>query len=148
VLELAAMLAGEPFSDRPRSVSPVIAGVLGLYNDAVDDQTRQGLFAYAAAIVGTRGPDALELARAERALAVAAETTAQRRPRWRRWFGQSPAGPGQTAGRPETLGAEVARSLLSHGERGRRTALELVDQLIALGGSPEGSSPPSSRWRD
>jgi hypothetical protein len=141
VLELAAMLAGEPFSDRPSSVCPVIAGVLGVYDHAVDDETRQGLFAYAAAIVGTRGPDALELARAERALAVAAEAAAQRQRRWRSWFGRSPAVPGETSLQPEALGAEVARSLLADGDRGRRTTLELVDQLIALGGLPEGRLP-------
>jgi hypothetical protein len=29
VMELASMLAGEPFSDRPATVCPVIAGFLG-----------------------------------------------------------------------------------------------------------------------
>src|SRR6478752_1626750 len=38
VMELASLLAGEPFSDRPASACPVIGGVLRAYNDADDDE--------------------------------------------------------------------------------------------------------------
>src|SRR5437660_7606877 len=55
VMELASMLAGEPFTDHPRSVCPVIATVLRAYNDALDDGRRQDLYRYASAAVGTRG---------------------------------------------------------------------------------------------
>jgi hypothetical protein len=41
VLELASMLAGEPFGDQPRSVSPVIAAYLRTYNDGADDVSRR-----------------------------------------------------------------------------------------------------------
>ena len=44
VMELASMLAGERFSDRPRSVCPVIAAFLRSYNDQVDDRRRQDLY--------------------------------------------------------------------------------------------------------
>lgn len=54
VMELASMLADEPFSDHPRSVCPVIAMILRAYNDGVDDDLRQDLYGYAAAAVGTR----------------------------------------------------------------------------------------------
>ena len=53
VMELASMLAGEPFSDHPRSVSPTIAAVLRGYNDMLDDDRRRDLYAYAAEVVGT-----------------------------------------------------------------------------------------------
>jgi hypothetical protein len=53
-MELASMLAGERFSDRPRSVCPVIGMVLRAYNDALDDDRRQDLYRYAASVVGTR----------------------------------------------------------------------------------------------
>ena len=33
VMELASMLAGEPFTDQPESVCPVIASFLRAYND-------------------------------------------------------------------------------------------------------------------
>ena len=49
------MLAGEPFSDHPHSVCPVIGSFLRAYNDRIDDRRRQDLYAYAAAVVGSRG---------------------------------------------------------------------------------------------
>jgi hypothetical protein len=52
-MELASMLAGEPFTDKPRSVSPVIRGLLRVWNDRLDDQARQGLYRFAADVVGT-----------------------------------------------------------------------------------------------
>jgi hypothetical protein len=63
-VELASVLAGEPFNDHPKSVCPVIAAFVRTYNDRVDAQRRQDLVPYAARIVGTRGdvPDALPVA--------------------------------------------------------------------------------------
>src|SRR3954453_2995574 len=55
VMELASMLAGEPFSDHPRSVSKPLAALLRGYNDALDDTRRQTLKPYASACVGTAG---------------------------------------------------------------------------------------------
>jgi hypothetical protein len=54
VMELASMLADERFTDHPSSVCPVVAMVLRAYNDGIDDERRQDLYAYAAACVGTR----------------------------------------------------------------------------------------------
>ena len=42
-MELASMLAGEPFNDHPRSVCPVIGSFLRAYNDRIDDGRRQDL---------------------------------------------------------------------------------------------------------
>jgi hypothetical protein len=60
VMELASMLAGEPFSDRPASVSPAIAAFLRAYNDAIDDRRRQDLYEIAALVVGTRSTPEVE----------------------------------------------------------------------------------------
>ena len=60
VMELASMLAGEPFSDWPRSVSPTLAAVLRGYNDGLDDRRRQTLKPYAAESVGTASGRAAE----------------------------------------------------------------------------------------
>jgi hypothetical protein len=57
VMELASMLADEPFSDRPASVCPVIAAFLRSYNDGVDDRRRRDLYEYASEAIGTRGSD-------------------------------------------------------------------------------------------
>src|SRR3954447_20946326 len=66
VMELASMLAAEPFTDRPTSVCPVVAAFLRAYNDAVDDARRQDLYGYASAAVGSRAGWAETRARAER----------------------------------------------------------------------------------
>ena len=49
------MLAGEPFSDRPRAVCPMIGAYMRAVNDLVDDDDRQLLLPYAPALVGTAG---------------------------------------------------------------------------------------------
>lgn len=54
VMELASMLAGERFSDRPRCVDPVIGAFLRAYNDRLGYVRRQGLYPFAARAVGTR----------------------------------------------------------------------------------------------
>ena len=66
VMELASMLAGEPFSDHPASVCPVIGSFLRAYNDSIDDRRRQDLYAYAARAVGTRAGIAVQRERADR----------------------------------------------------------------------------------
>jgi len=58
VMELASMLADEPFTDQPQSACPVIGMVLRSYNDGLDDRRRQDLYAYASAVIGTRDPSA------------------------------------------------------------------------------------------
>ena len=54
VMELASMLAGEPFTDHPAAVCPVIGSFMRAYNDSIDDRRRQDLYAYAARVVGSR----------------------------------------------------------------------------------------------
>jgi hypothetical protein len=60
VMELASMLAGEPLTDQPRTVSRTLAGLLRGYNDGLDDTRRQTLKAYAAESLGTARGRALE----------------------------------------------------------------------------------------
>jgi len=69
VVELASMLAGERFSDHPRSVCPVIASFMRTLNDELEDDRRQELLPYGSAIVGSRGPRALRTRRARLCLA-------------------------------------------------------------------------------
>src|SRR5215217_6051312 len=72
-MELASLLAHEPFSDRPPSVSPTIGAFLRTYNDGLDDERRQDLYGVAAAIVGTAARRAVERERISRCLAFARE---------------------------------------------------------------------------
>jgi hypothetical protein len=52
-VELASMLAGDRFSDSPRTACAAIAAFVRGYNDAIDDVRRQDLFAIAALLVGS-----------------------------------------------------------------------------------------------
>jgi hypothetical protein len=67
-MEVASMLAAEPFSDEPSCVCPVIAEFLRTYNDHVDNDRRQDLYGFAALAVGTRETPAVERRRANRCL--------------------------------------------------------------------------------
>jgi hypothetical protein len=55
-MEAAAWLAGEPWSDRPRSVHPVVAQVARTVNDSVSDDERQTLWPLIVASVDTARP--------------------------------------------------------------------------------------------
>jgi hypothetical protein len=68
VMEVASMLADEPFSDEPRCVCPVIAEFLRTYNDEVDHARRQDLLAYASLVVDTRKGPRVERQRANQCL--------------------------------------------------------------------------------
>ena len=135
VMELASMLADEPFSDHPASVCPVIASLLRAYNDSVDDRRRQDLYGYAAKVVGSRGPAELELLRAEHVSAWAAESKA------RRWT-QSliPARLRALSPKPplDVLAARAVRSLLTHDDRTHANMLALIDALLAMGTQAQG----------
>lgn len=69
VMELASMLAGEPFSDCPDCVCPVVAAVLRRINDLVGDGEREELRSYASQAIGTRAGALVEDARIEHCLA-------------------------------------------------------------------------------
>ena len=66
VMELASMLAGEPFSDHPVTVCPVIGSFLRAYNDSIDERRRQDLYAYASKAVGSRSGIGIQRERADR----------------------------------------------------------------------------------
>jgi hypothetical protein len=56
-VELASMLAGERFTDQPRSACPAVAAFVRGYNDAIDDERRQDLYAVAALLVDSFAGD-------------------------------------------------------------------------------------------
>lgn len=59
VVELASLIAGEKFSDRPSCVCPVIAAFLRAWNDRASHADRQRLRPIAGRIVGSRGGRAI-----------------------------------------------------------------------------------------
>jgi hypothetical protein len=128
VMELSSMLAGEPFTDRPASVCPVIAQLLRTYNDGVDAGRRQALYACAALVVGSRADADVERRRAER-LREAIGERCQRRSGLRRML----FGPVMPNAEPRDCATYAARALLQEPDRGVAFLVTLVEELVEIG---------------
>jgi hypothetical protein len=131
-MELASMLAGERFTDRPTSVCPVIGAMLRAHNDNAEEPLRQDLYRYAADVVGTRASFEVQHDRASAALAWARARYAARGRLRRR-----PPEPDPDWS-PDLLAEYVIRSLGRRiGVDAHAALLGLIDELIALGGERE-----------
>jgi hypothetical protein len=129
VMELSSMLAGEPFTDHPASVCPVIGSFLRSYNDVIDDQRRQSLYEFASKVVGSRGSARIQEARAERLARWADEMYRARRA----WLGLRPL---RALGRKpgiEAIGTHAVHAVRKHNDQTHAAVLALLDELIALG---------------
>ena len=71
VVELASMIGGERFSDRPNCVCDVVAAFLRSWNDRVGYADRQRLEPYASRVVGTGGYRRISRIRRDLCLAYA-----------------------------------------------------------------------------
>jgi hypothetical protein len=141
VMELASMLAGDGFSDRPLSVCPVIASFMRAYNDSIDDERRQDLYLYASAVVGTRSTQAVEEARLSRLSDWIVQARAHGRLR-----SLLPARLRTARLRPPAAGIPVraARSISRHTDRTHRAVLALIDELVALGKDSDAATLPAT----
>jgi hypothetical protein len=137
VMELSSMLAGEPFSDRPASVCPVIAQLLRTYNDGVDDVRRQKLYACAALVVGSKVDADAERRRAQRLREFVTGGCRRRSTVGRVLFG--PLMPDAT---PRDCGTFAAQALLREPDRGLSGLLALVPELVGIGA--EGGAAPGT----
>jgi len=128
VMELASMLAGEPFDDHPRAVCPVLAGFLRSYNDLLPDGQHGELYAVAARVVGTRSSRAIRRRRARRVMTWAARGKAS--PVHRHHF--------YLRVRPwDLVLLPAVEAALRMDPEHRRTAVAaLVDELCAMGRPP------------
>ena len=133
VMELASMLAGESFSDHPRSVSRPIASFLRGYNDLLDDARRGDLYRYAALTVGTAASSEVEEARSARLLAWGDE-------RWRRRAAGSlldrlrlRRAQRERSADPEPAGTYAVHAIGRVTDETHAAALALIDLLIGLG---------------
>ena len=134
VMELASMLAGEPFTDQPHSVCPVIAGFMRAYNDACDDRRRQDLLPFASAAVGTCGDVALTERRADACMRFTLQVRAPRT-RLGVWLvGRRPSACGVGYPGVEAAGVIAARALRKIDDASHARALAFLDELIAMGG--------------
>ena len=149
VVELASMIAGEEFSDRPLCVCPVIGAFLRGWNDRASHAERQRLAPYAPRIVGSRADP---------------QVTQERREMSLEWAGAGPRGnrgPSvlsevsarlrmailcglDAALRPdEGAGELAARAAFARGDT--QGALELLEALLSAGDQrrPEARRPVS-----
>lgn len=135
-LELASMLAGERFGDRPPSVCPVIGAIVRAYNDNVDDRRRQDLYRFAADVVGTRRDYRVQRRRAEAAIEWALARYGAR--------GGTLLAPPDPEGPRDEIGYYVVGALNGHAlRRGgwsddeHGTMIALLDELIEIDAAPE-----------
>ncbi|MBV8710385.1 MAG: hypothetical protein JOY56_01310 [Solirubrobacterales bacterium] len=147
VMELASMLAGEGFTDHPRSVSRPIASFLRGYNDLLDDRRRADLYRYAAQTVGTASTPSVEDARIERLLAWGDEHWQRRsssslleRLRLRRALKERSSD-------PEPAGTYAVHAIGKITDETHAAALALVDELIAMA-APASLEPVQARVAD
>jgi hypothetical protein len=139
VMELASMLAGEPFDDHPESVCPVIGSFLRAYNDRIDDGRRQDLYAYAAKVVGSLASPDVQQARAERLRAWAFELHCS--PRLQRLV------PARLRALVPTLPVELVGShavcaIPRHDDGTHRQVLALIDELLTIGTGKQPTTQP------
>jgi hypothetical protein len=132
VMELASMLASEPFTDHPASVCPVIGSFLRSYNDSIDEKRRQSLYEYASRVVGSRSTQRTQQARAER-LAVWAEE--MQRTRRAMFVVRSPLRAISRLRKPpiDAIGNYTVHAIPKHTDQTHASALGLIDELLAIG---------------
>jgi hypothetical protein len=141
VVELASLLAGEPFSDRPDCVDHVIGGYLRSLNDRVSHAERQRLLPYAERAVGTGTDRQLSKLRRELCMLRAGATPGAGR---LRRLGETLAmrlriwmviGGLEALRIDDGIGEYAARVVFAR--HGTEVAIGLLDRLLELG-EPEG----------
>ena len=131
VMELASMLAGEPFTDHPASVCPVIGSFLRSYNDSIDERRRQSLYDYASKVVGSRSSRRAQEARAERLTEWADEIYRTRRT----WFLlRSPLRALGRLRKPpvDAIGTYAVHAIRRHSDETHAAVLGLIDDRWPL----------------
>jgi hypothetical protein len=133
VMELASMLAGEPFSDHPAAVCPVVGSFLRAYNDSIDDERRQDLYAYASQVVGSRSAISVQRARSDRLADWAFDM--QRRQWTSRYLPLARLRMASLRRQPSAhaVGTYAVRAIPRHTDETHREALSLLEELLSIG---------------
>jgi hypothetical protein len=120
-MEAVAWLAGEPHTDHPECVSPVIGEFVRSWNDAMNDTDRQILKPLLPRLIGTRGSAAQESQRAWMALDWLCRVSV---PAWLRLAGLHVEATAIEATAPivDTATAQAAQEALSAGRKAAAAA--------------------------
>jgi hypothetical protein len=139
VVELASMIGGEKFTDRPDCVCPVIGSFLRSWNDRAGYADRQQLHQYASRVVGTGGYRRISKIRRDLCLSYAGANLdrgplrrAVARLRMRGRIAWS-VGIFPSIWLKEGAGAYAAHSAFARGES--NDAFALLDRLLEVGSS-------------
>jgi hypothetical protein len=144
IVELASIIGGERFSDRPRCVCPVLAAFLRGWNDRASYADRQRLEPYAALVVGTQGHRGISRIRRDICLSWAGADFDRRPLRGVAARLRMRASIAWTVGLwpsirlSEGAGAYAARVCIARG--GTDEAFALLDRLLAVRWSPTAGS--------
>ncbi len=134
VMELASMLAGEQFTDHPACVCPVIGSFLRAYNDSVDDDRRQDLYATRRGSSAAARRARVQRARADRLAQWSSDTFLMR---YSRLLPERIARAVACLHKPplaiEALGASAAHAIPRHTPHTHAAALALIEELLAIG---------------
>ena len=146
MVELASMLGGEDFSDRPNCVCRVIAGFMRSFNDRASHAERQRLAPYAARAVGSRGDRRLTRERRDVCLVWAGARPGGGALRWflqrltmrlRIWV---VVGMRQALRLDEGAGEYAARVVFAR--HGTKASFGLLERLLELGEGQGSEAPP------
>jgi hypothetical protein len=118
----------------------VIGSFLRAYNDSIDDEHRQDLYAYASRIVGTRAGAEVQHQRAERLAAWAIEMQERR---WTRFLPLSRLRVLGLRRQPSVhaIGTYAVHAIPKHTDQIHQEALALIDELMAIGEPPSSAVP-------
>lgn len=148
VVELASMIGGERFSDRPDCVCPVIGSFLRSWNDGVGYADRQRLEPYASLVVGTGGHRRISRIRRDICLSHGGANLARgplrrflTRLRMRAKIAWT-IGIFPSIWLKEGAGAYAARACFARDGSGE--AFVLLDRLLGVGSSPSAEQPSSN----
>ena len=143
-MEWVSLLAGEPHSDAPRCVSPVVRGLCVALNDGLPDDRRQRLRPYLARTIGTAG-DGLDEQRSWLALDWLIRTYT---PAWLALAGLDGTARTLRGADPVTGSSALARVLpdLDTARRAARTSRGRVYGSARIAAAADGRAARTATW--
>jgi hypothetical protein len=142
IMEAVAYIAGEPFSDHPKCVCPVIAAFLRSYNDLVSPDVRQTLKPFIPRLISTKSTPAVE---ERRALIAADWLVRTHTPAWLRIAGLNTQADALSS-LPEITALSQVPSIRGPIEAARRDAAAAAAAARAAAGAAARAAAGDAAW--